>query len=85
MFFAPTRQPVMHEPHSVQPVRAGPGAAEVRVVGTRSPGRPKYTPTGVGWYVSGHAHVLRRPSCITTSDGVCVGLVTTPSIRLAWS
>ncbi|SKY47614.1 Uncharacterised protein [Mycobacteroides abscessus subsp. abscessus] len=90
MFFAPTRQPVMHAPHSVQAVRSGPAPPKYGS-GTVSPGTParpvlapKNTPTGV------EVKVLAAPICsatvrITRSDSVTVGLVTTPSIRRACS
>ena len=38
VFLAPCRQPDMQLPHSVQPVRRGPGAAEVRVRRRVTPG-----------------------------------------------
>ena len=52
VFFAPCRQPVMHSPHWMQPVRSGPappknGSATV-FPGSSAPSRPKNTPTGVG-------------------------------------
>ena len=81
---APWRQPVMHSPHSRQPVRAGP-APPKNGSGDVTPGpSPKYTPTCVG------ATVSARPRSaatwrITTSDGVTDGCVTTPSMRVAWS
>ena len=52
---APWRQPVMHSPHSVQPLRAGPAPPKYGSA-TSTPGSPKYTPTGVGTNVSAGAH-----------------------------
>ena len=83
VFFAPTRQPVMHAPHSVQPVRSGP-APPKNGSGTVRPGWSKYTPTGVWWNVS-DTPMSAATFWITSSDGVTVGFSTTPSIRLAWS
>ena len=86
VFLAPCRQPVMHSPHWMHPVRSGPappknGSGTV-APGSCAPSRPKNTPTGVGWKVSA------LPNCsasrfISRSLGVVVGLVTTPSIFLA--
>ena len=73
----------MHEPHSVHPVRSGPAPPKYGSF-ARSPGLPKYTPTGVVWKESS-TPMSFATSRITTSDGVMVGFVTTPSMRLAWS
>ena len=74
----------MHSPHSRQPVRSGP-APPKNGSGTVTPGpSPKYTPTWVGVTVSSRPH-SRATRRITSSEGVTLGWVTTPSIRRAWS
>ncbi len=80
----------MHAPHSVQAVRSGPAPPKYGSA-TVSPGAPdrpvfapKNTPTGVGVTVS-PAPISAATSATTRSDAVTVGLVTTPSIRRAWS
>jgi hypothetical protein len=78
----------MQEPHSTQPVRAGPAPPKYGS-GTFSPGAlvpsgPKNTPTGVGTKVSPQP-MSSATSFKMRSASVKVGLVTTPSIRFACS
>lgn len=84
----------MHSPHSVQALREGP-APPKNGSGTSPPGfvlavpspscpSPKNTPTGAMWKVS-PMPMLCAVALRWTSDGVMVGLIRTPSIRLAWS
>lgn len=83
VFFAPTRQPVMQPPHSVQPVRSGP-APPKNGSGTVFPGSPKNTPTGVVVNVS-PTPISSATERITSSAGVVSGFGRTPSIRAACS
>ena len=72
----------------MQPVRAGPappkyGSGTV-LPGVFSPSLPKNTPTGVGTQVS-PTPMSSATCCMILSASVTVGLVTTPSMRWAWS
>ncbi len=94
VFFAPWRQPVMHSPHSVHALRAGPappkygsgasrpGAARTSPVAS-SPS-PKNTPTGAMWKVS-PTPIFSAAALRWTSEGVMVLLRRAPSMRRAWS
>jgi hypothetical protein len=87
VFLALCRHPVMQAPQPMQVLRAGPAPPKngsgASLPGSW-PGRPKNTPTGVGWNV--WATPISVATCsITSSDGVRSGFWTTPSIRLAWS
>jgi hypothetical protein len=78
----------MQQPHSRQPVRAGPappkyGSGTV-LPGVLVPSGPKNTPTGVGTQVSPHP-ISSATSLTMRSASVNVGLSTTPSIRCACS
>jgi hypothetical protein len=78
----------MHSPHSMQPRRGGPAPPKygsgTSTPGSCAPSRPKNTPTRVGLTVSPrpNSSATRR---MTTSLGVMLGWLTTPSIRLAWA
>ena len=84
VFLALCRQPVMHSPHSMQPVRSGPTPPK-NGSGLVTPGpSPKYTPTGVSRKVC-PTPISSATAFMTRSAGVIVGLSTTPSMRVAWS
>ena len=69
VFLAPTRQPTMQLPHSVQPVRAGPFAAEVGVGHPLAEASPKKTPTGVLRKLSPTPEVSRQCHASASSTG----------------
>ena len=77
----------MHSPQLRHGFRSGPAPPKygsATVSDGVSPGPPKNTPTGVGRNVS-PTPIWSATWRITSSAGVCSGLATTPSIRLAWS
>ncbi len=73
----------MQLPHCVQPVRSGPAPPKYGS-GTRRPGSPKNTPTGVLAKVW-PTPISSATARMTSSTGPSHGLVTTPSMRVAWS
>ena len=84
MFLAPVRQPVMHDPHWVQPTRRGPAPPKYGSAVSAPGSAPKCTPTGVSRNVP--SRPIRLATLATASSaGVMVGLSVTPSMRRAWS